>query len=84
MDGTLKDMTKTTSGGTIVTNFEFPKENDTKVLGIKSEDSSISWVGGTGSTRCSCLAKVLTVIGVKVWVLLGSFPLFQNKKGELK
>jgi hypothetical protein len=65
-------MTKTTSGGTIVTNFEFPK------------DSSISWVGGTGSTRCSCLAKVLTVIGVKVWVLLGSFPLFQNKKGELK
>ena len=77
MDGTCKDMTKTTSGGTIVTNFEFPKEDDTKGLGIESK---VSWVGGTGSTRCSRLAKVLTVIGVKVWVLLASFPLFQKKE----
>lgn len=56
--------------GTLVTNY--------RVVG--RGDCSISWVGWTGSTRRSRLAKVLTVIGVKVWVLLASFPLFKNKQ----
>jgi len=56
--------------GTLVTNYKV----------VEQGNCLISWVGWTGSTRRSRLAKVLTVIGVKVWVLLASFPLFKNKQ----
>ena len=56
MDGTCKDMTKTTSGGTIVTNFEFPQEVAEKPKTIVCDAVTIPEV--FGPVECSKIIEL--------------------------